>query len=1308
MASSRSVNPRAVWLVAACVCFIGGAGRPDFRKSVADQNGNGTPHLSSGSSTRLPRITARVGDATLWIRGIGAGASLALRLRAGAQGILDVDTGDDGSVEFSFDRALFDRIVVTMGDDDDVVRIDEINGVFTDTELTTIDGGGGNDTLIGGFGAETLIGGPGDDLIDGNQGSDVVFLGDGDDVFQWDPGDGSDIIEGEGGYDTLLFNGSGASENISIGAHGARVQFFRDVGNILLDLDGVERIHFHALGGADTVTVSPLGGTACTEVNVDFANPAGSGTGDGQTDAVVINGTDNPESFVVTGNAGAAEITGLGALVRVATGEPLLDVVTISGLGGDSVAINGSAGNDQFLILPAGVIGVARVTCSAFTIPVDVRNVVQLAMNGLDGADSFSSVGNLAGLNIPLVYDGGDGADTILGSNGADVLIGGPGNDFIDGQQGNDVAFLGDGDDIFQWDPGDGSDTVEGQLGQDTLLFNGSAGSEIFDLSANGQRLRFTRNLGNIVMDVSGVELVELHALGSTDVIQVNDLAGTDVAEVNIDLAGTLGGVSGDAQIDHVIVNATGGTDFLTVSGSGTSTAVAGLSAVVNIIHAELSLDRLTVNALGGDDTVQATGLAAGVIGLTINGGPGDDNLTGSAGVDELNGNEDDDTVRGGAGNDVVNLGPGNDRFIWNPGDGSDIVEGDLDIDTVEVNGGNGDEEFTVTANGDRVRFDRLSPAPFFLDIGACENLVLNAQGGNDTVSCTGNLAALIAITIDGGDGSDTLRGSNGADVLIGGPGNDFIDGQQGNDIAFLGDGDDVFQWDPGDGSDTVEGQAGLDTLLFNGSAGSEIFDFAANGPRLRFTRNLGSIVMDVNGVERVNLQALGGTDMIVVNDLAGTDVAEINSNLAGTLGGLTGDAQIDNVIVNATIGDDDVTITNSFNGVLVAGLVPVVNVIAAELALDRLTVNGLGGDDTLQAIGLAAGVIGLTINGGPGNDTLVGSAGIDELNGNEDNDTVRGGGGNDLINLGPGNDRFQWIPGDGIAMVDGDLGIDTVEVNGGDDAEDFTITANGDRVRFDRISPAPFFLDIGTSENLLLNAQGGNDTVSCTGGLAALIAITIDGGDGSDTLRGSNGADVLIGGPGNDFIDGQQGNDIAFLGDGDDVFQWDPGDGSDIIEGQLGQDTLLFNGSAGSEIFDLSANGQRLRFTRNLGNIVMDVNGVELVNLNALNSTDNIIVNNLAGTSVLEVNVDLALTLGGVIGDSLADVVTVNGTDAPDAIHIAANAGAVEVTGLPALVRIFHSESAFDSLIVNGLGGADTFTTGPGVGSLIMLTTND
>ena len=281
----------------------------------------------------------------------------------------------------------------------------------------------------------------------------------------------------------------------------------------------------------------------------------------------------------------------------------------------------------------------------------------------------------------------------------------------------------------------------------------------------------------------------------------------------------------------------------------------------------------------GGNDTLTLDEANGALPRANMFGGAGNDTVIGGSGRDQLFGQDGNDTLLGkggvdllfgGAGNDVLTGGDaddqmfgegGDDRMIWNPGDDTDLHEGGAGIDTSEVNGGGGAEVFTATANGTRVRFDRLDPAPFSIDIGTTENLVVNMNGGDDRFSATGNLAALIKVTVDGGAGNDTILGSNGNDTLIGGDGDDFIDGQQGNDVAFLGAGNDVFQWDPGDGSDIVEGQDGTDTMLFNGSAGDEIFEASANGERVRFTRNLGNIVMDLNDVERIDLNALGGTD---------------------------------------------------------------------------------------------------------------------------------------------------------------------------------------------------------------------------------------------------------------------------------------------------------------------------------------------------------------------------------------------------------------------------------------------------------------
>ena len=65
----------------------------------------------------------------------------------------------------------------TQAAGDDLVRIDQADGAFTDTEATTLNGQSGDDTLLGGSFAETLVGGPGNDFADGNQGSDVALHG---------------------------------------------------------------------------------------------------------------------------------------------------------------------------------------------------------------------------------------------------------------------------------------------------------------------------------------------------------------------------------------------------------------------------------------------------------------------------------------------------------------------------------------------------------------------------------------------------------------------------------------------------------------------------------------------------------------------------------------------------------------------------------------------------------------------------------------------------------------------------------------------------------------------------------------------------------------------------------------------------------------------------------------------------------------------------------------------------------------------------------------------------------------------------
>src|SRR5262249_45163175 len=159
-----------------------------------------------------------------------------------------------------------------------------------------------------------------------------------------------------------------------------------------------------------------------------------------------------------------------------------------------------------------------------------------------------------------------------------------------------------------------------------------------------------------------------------------------------------------------------------------------------------------------------------------------------------------------------------------------------------------------------------------------------------------------------------------------------------------------------------------------------------------------------------------------------------------------------------------------------------------------------------------------------------------------------------------------------------------------------------------------------------------------------------------------------------------------AELGTGNDTFEWDPGDGSDIVEGQAGRDTLQFNGSNAAEKIDLSANGSRLRLFRDVASITMDADGIEAVNLRLLDSPDTLTVNDLTGTAVKDVSVDLGAFDG--TGDGAADTVIVNGTSGPDHVHVTSFGGQVSVAGLQPHVQIAGSEVANDTLLLQTLDG--------------------
>jgi Ca2+-binding RTX toxin-like protein len=304
----------------------------------------------------------------------------------------------------------------------------------------------------------------------------------------------------------------------------------------------------------------------------------------------------------------------------VVHGEPALDSVHFVVLGPDEVHVMGTNKPDTVAIAPSPVPGAVRTSVDSFTTAVDVSGGGTLMVFGLGGPDTISASNGLAALGTALVIDGGPGDDVITGGDGADILIGGPGSDTVSGGRGNDLLLLGTGSDVAVWHPGDGSDTIEGQEGNnDTLDFQASNVSESIDISPNGERVRLFRDVGNVTMDLNGVEQIGVSALGGMDHVVVNDLSGTDVKGVTVDLEGVSGSGTGDGQVDSVVVNGTPAADRmrLRVDRHGV-VSLRRKGGAVRIEHPE-PMDALVVNGLGGGDKIHATPSVSSTMTLTIN-----------------------------------------------------------------------------------------------------------------------------------------------------------------------------------------------------------------------------------------------------------------------------------------------------------------------------------------------------------------------------------------------------------------------------------------------------------------------------------------------------------------------------------------------------------------------------------------------------------------------------------------------------------------------------------------------------------------
>ncbi|WP_418153087.1 VCBS domain-containing protein [Litorimonas sp. RW-G-Af-16] len=829
----------------------------------------------------------------------------------------------------------------------------------------------------------------------------------------------------------------------------------------------------------------------------------------------------------------------------------------------------------------------------------------------------------------------------LVGTSGADTFFGLEGNDRMEGLGGNDtyVIEIGDGNDIIDDNGFNGVDTVifNGRtLGEATITRDGASNTITFNFD-NGDSVELVEALDpsfgdieSVVFDDATLDNAALRAL----VIDTFTTVGGDII-FGTEFADAFEGGTGNDRME----GGSGNDTYTFNIGDGQDIVDdGGFNGVDTLVFNGRDLDDATFTRDGGSNTFTITfdnGDSVQVIdGLDPSFGDIEsvvfDNTTLDAaglravildtlstdGDDFIIGTEFGDTLTGGLGNDRIEGNSGNDTYIFNIGDGQDIVDdgGFNGLDTLQFNGrasteamfsrDGGSNTITISfANGDSVEV-----------IGGLDN---NFGDIEQVVFSDGTLTDVqfreLIFDYFSTDGDDVVFGTEFNDTLEGGLGNDTLEGLSGND---------TYVFNVGDGQDTVDdnGFGGVDTIRFEGR---ELADATFDRPDATETVTIsfanGDVVTIVDGlegstgtietIEFVNpdgtvetldnaaFQAAVLAGQITTGDdsVYGSGAAETieagtgNDMLFGGAGGDTyvfniGDGQdtIDDnafggsdqaVFVGRTLADATFTRIGTSNDLLISfnngDTVEIVNGLSTTFRrIETLVFDG---------IPVLIEDIELTVL------PIIGTDAGETLRGTVDDDTLIAGLGDDFIEGRAGEDVYQFSAGDGADRVEdnGQTGeTDTLEFRDYDQSDASFLRqgpntvliefGNGDSVRVqnglttgrDEIEQYAFrdqTITVQDVRDILASLQGTSGDDAIVGQAADEI---FEGFAGEDVIDGAGGDDFIDGGEGNDTLIGGTGNDTLRGGDGADTYQFASGDGSDVLQTQFGTadaDRLVF-----------------------------------------------------------------------------------------------------------------------------------------------------
>ena len=796
-------------------------------------------------------------------------------------------------------------------------------------------------------------------------------------------------------------------------------------------------------------------------------------------------------------------------------------------LGGATITNDGTIHADQAINgVPGSMpvfLGLADESVSPQTINNLAGGVIQGDILLFHGNDSLNNSGSITGLvdmglgndavdtrsgTVTGLIDLGWGNDTLEGSSLADIVQGGVGNDWLRGYGGADLLLGGFGRDFLDGYVGDGgsADRLYGETGNDTFWLSGGdfayGGSHDDDFTSVGDT-QFAMLDGGDGYDIwrlsigpLSIDLAQVAASGRVLNIEEIDLGTNRVSVHSADVAALTGG--GETLILH-------GAPTSKVNLVGQWTLVGSVLHGSASFNGSASFTRYTSNGVNVDvaDSIvefNASSLGGGLDAIPVG--------------------------------DIAPL-PGSIA-------GSDLSNGILTTSNVSV-----EQDLTIET---RESFIDTGAYYNFLNLLMMANLV--NKGTISSTASNGNNTAIFGNTTGGIQNYGLIEASSvGIGSSIG------IDGASlSGDIINYGD--ITAQATNGD-SWAVRTVSGFNNSGF-------ISAISQNSVARGFAkRNSGSIF------NSGTIEALGGfgafgisssASLISLNN-SGTVTAiaapdshfipiaiSLSSARIDNSGSITAELAIDlapynpeaSIIDNSgvingvisytdaylTYGQTTFTLNNQAGGQIFGPIF----IDGATGSQGSVTNAGLidgdvyfgNGDDVFDG---SAGILSGIVDGGAGNDHIIGNA---------DSNYISGGSGNDILDGGDGDDVASYVTSaNGVTL---DLRVSSVQNTGGAGLDTLVSIENIDGSEF-------------------------NDTL--TGNDRANIIV---GGDGNDHLLGGLGIDTLVGGSGFDVLVGGGGLDrfegtIADL-NGDVISDMSLGESINISNAALGGFAFSWNGT--------------------------------------------------------------------------------------------------------------------------------------------------